>query len=393
MVVIADDFTGAAEIGGIALRYNLGVDIITNFENDLIFDRDINIIVTDSRSMNHQMAIEVNKIVSKKIKNIGINNVYKKIDSVFRGYVYDELIEHLNIFNKNKAIVVAGNPAIKRIIIDGKYFIDNKPLNETCFSKDPEFPIKSNIIKDIIGNSHDNFVYTGIKPMEKLPSKGIIIGDVKDIKDFQIWAEKICDDSLPSGSSGFFEYILKSKNYYGNNKIDEQLKSFGDKILLVFGSSFSKNKSFFKNIKDYNFYISDMPIDLYYQRNIKENFILWNENVIKALKQYKKVAITVSHKENLTSKEKILYIRQCIAKLIASVIKYCDIDDLLIEGGSTAAAIFKEMNISKIFPVYEYEMGTIKMKVNNYNSLMITTKPGSYKWPKFFEDIMNKKIY
>lgn len=394
MVVVADDFTGAAEIGGIALRYNLGVDILTNVDDNLMFDRDINIIVTDSRSMDLENAIKVNNSISRKLRDLGISNIFKKVDSAFRGYVYDELVEHLKIFKKNRSILIAGNPILRRIINDGIYYIGDKPINETCFSKDPEFPIKSSIVKEIIRKTSDINVYTGISPLDELPSIGIIVGDVINLSDLELWAEKITDDTLPAGSAGFFDYILKSKykQIEINIKYNEEIKNFGENILLVFGSSYSKNKAFYHHIKNNKFYISDMPFELYNKINIEQNFKNWSENVIMAMNEYKKVAITVSHKENLKNKENIVHVRKYIAKLVANVIYNCRIDDLLIEGGSTAAAIFKEMNINKIYPVYEYDMGVIKMKVDNYENLKITTKPGSYKWPEFFEKDVEKQI-
>lgn len=388
MVVIADDFTGAAEIGGIALRYNLGVDIITCVEGNLLFDRDINIVVTDSRSMDLENAIKINNSISNKLKKLGIDNIFKKVDSVFRGYVYDELVEHLKIFNKSRSILIAGNPVLNRFINNGIYYIGNKPLNETCFSKDPEFPIKSSIIYEIIGKSSDIKIYTGIKPIEEIPTSGLVIGDVSSVKDLELWAEKINDDTLPAGSAGFFDYILKLKYKKKETRErynEEEIKNFGEYILLVFGSSYSKNKSFYNHIKENEFYISDMPLELYNKIKEEENFKNWCENVINIMCKNKKVAITVSHKENLRNKENVTHVRKYIAKLVANVVSNCRVDDLLIEGGSTAAAIFKEMNIKKIYPVYEYDMGVIKMKVDKYENLSITTKPGSYKWPEFLK--------
>jgi len=391
-VVIADDFTGAAEIGGISLRYNLSVDIITGINNDFSFDSDVNIIVTDSRSMSRENAIHINNLISNKIKNLGINNIFKKVDSVFRGYVYDELVEHLKIFNKNRVILIAGNPALKRIIIDGVYYIDKKPLNETCFSKDPEFPIKSSIIKDIVKKTSDVDIFVGVKSSDEIPIHGIVIGDVVNSTDLELWAKRINDDTLPSGSAGFFNYILKSKfaDNIINHVIDNEFKNFGENILLVFGSSYSKNNSFINQIEKNGFFISDMPIDLYNQKNIEYNFKYWSENVINAMQKFNKVAITVSHKTNAVLKSQVAHVRRCIAKLVSTVISNCKVDDLLIEGGSTAAAIFKEMKITRIYPIYEYKMGVIKMKVDKYKNLKITTKPGSYKWPDLFLTSMNQ---
>ena len=50
IAVIADDFTGAAEIGGVGLRYGLRVVIETSVQQQA--EADLHIIATNSRSLN-----------------------------------------------------------------------------------------------------------------------------------------------------------------------------------------------------------------------------------------------------------------------------------------------------------------------------------------------------
>ena len=49
IAVIADDFTGAAELAGISLRYGLTVSVCLH--NEISTDADVLIISTDSRSL------------------------------------------------------------------------------------------------------------------------------------------------------------------------------------------------------------------------------------------------------------------------------------------------------------------------------------------------------
>ena len=55
IVVIADDFTGAAEIAGLGLRYGLNVVIKLELTTDI--NTDLLIIATDSRSMNKENSV------------------------------------------------------------------------------------------------------------------------------------------------------------------------------------------------------------------------------------------------------------------------------------------------------------------------------------------------
>ena len=68
IIVIADDFTGAAEIGGIGIRFGLNVEIQTD---TIIPDNvDLLIIATDSRSKTEDEAYEeVFRITDKLYRN------------------------------------------------------------------------------------------------------------------------------------------------------------------------------------------------------------------------------------------------------------------------------------------------------------------------------------
>jgi uncharacterized protein YgbK (DUF1537 family) len=88
IVVIADDFTGAAEIAGISLRYGLTVDLCTS--NILPSNADVVIVSTDTRSLSLNEALLKYKKILEQLKELSPSFFYKKIDSVLRGYVGEE---------------------------------------------------------------------------------------------------------------------------------------------------------------------------------------------------------------------------------------------------------------------------------------------------------------
>jgi uncharacterized protein YgbK (DUF1537 family) len=124
ITVIADDLTGAAEIAGICLRYGLkasfGIDEMP--ENVA----DVNIIATDSRSMTEEDAYKTHRqladiILAKKFNQV----VFKKCDSVLRGYVLTELSALLDATEKKTAILQPTNPEGFRCIRNGDYLIND----------------------------------------------------------------------------------------------------------------------------------------------------------------------------------------------------------------------------------------------------------------------------
>jgi uncharacterized protein YgbK (DUF1537 family) len=67
-----------------------------------------------------------------------------------------------------------------------------------------------------------------------------------------------------------------------------------------------------------------------------------------------------------------------MAKAVKKILQREKINELFIEGGSTAGAILQEMNITTLEPVNELQRGVVRMKAND---LYITMKPGSYQLP------------
>src|SRR5258705_8078890 len=139
IAVIADDFTGAAELAGISLRYGLKASVCLNNESDV--DADVLVVSTDSRSMSKEAAIKVTAEAMKNIMRLKPDLMYKKIDSVFRGYALDELKTQMEQSGIKKAFVLGANPSLGRTISEGRYFINGDPISETDFGTDPEFAI------------------------------------------------------------------------------------------------------------------------------------------------------------------------------------------------------------------------------------------------------------
>src|ERR1035437_26642 len=173
IVVIADDFTGAAELAGIGLRYNLRVEMNTLV--NLQSKADLLVIATDTRSMKRQEALLEMEMVTKEVARLNPTLIFKKVDSVLRGYVTEELLVHIHTLNHTRALVVPANPTLGRTIINGQYFLNQEPLHLSDFSNDPEFPIKTSTVVELLGDKGiPVYSQTYNEPLEH---EGIIIGD------------------------------------------------------------------------------------------------------------------------------------------------------------------------------------------------------------------------
>lgn len=374
LVVIADDLTGAAEIGGIALRYGLSAEVVTGSVQGS--DAAVLVISTDTRSMPETEALKVTEAVSNAICKLNPAFVYKKVDSVLRGYIVAELNIHLKILNYKRAMLVPANPALGRVISGGRYYVNDKSIHETDFANDPEFPARTSEIHKILrGKKVDIFT---AKPSDALPSPGIVVGEATDDDDLEYWANTIDSETLPAGSSAFFAALLESIGYY---KIQHKNKhDNGTPSLIVCGSSHEKSRNLVERSKSNGQPVSYMPVEVI-SGDSGTAYDNWAAEIVSLIKKNETAIIAIDNSSINNHKITPAELRNKKALVVEKVFAKAEIKELIIEGGSTAAAIIKQLSFNRFFPVDEPGAGVIKMKVALYNDLFLTLKPGSYDWP------------
>jgi uncharacterized protein YgbK (DUF1537 family) len=376
IAVIADDFTGAAEIGGVGLRYGLNVLIETVVNK--VNGTDLLVIATDTRSLSPEAASrEVAKITSQLMK-LEPALIFKKIDSVLRGHVARELEAQMHIVNKNRAVIVAANPSVGRTIVNGQYFVDSVPLNETSFADDPDFQLSSAFVTDIVQSSEFQVFSLGLK--DELPNSGLIIADVISPWELNAWAARINGEMVVAGGSGFFDTLLQTL-YSKKGLTARRDLMFGESSLFIFGSMFPKHVSIFEKFCNNKVVRINMPEGIYYNSDLSNDLLNdWSMQVVNQLKNGFSVMVTIDHlpgnEEGLS-----LRLRESVGQLVANVENHFDLNDLFIEGGATTSVVLKCLNVSKMHPFNEADFGVIQMKADGYPNLCITTKPGSYMWP------------
>ncbi len=374
IVVIADDFTGAAEIGGIGIRHGLRTVIQTKFEE--ITRADLVVIVADTRALNvkdSQIRIEE---VSTRLKELEPTFIFKKIDSALRGNVLPEIKAQMKAFGLEQAIVIGGNPSLKRIISDGQYYVDGVPLDQTGFATDPHYPMKSSSILEILDPGQKQGL-VNLKPSQNIPAKGIIAGDVTSNEDIKAWAANPRDTTLYAGASDFFDALLSSMDI----RIVPAKKPFpfGKRNLYVEGTTFPKPAEFNAQLEANGMYFSNLPQEIYDNKDFDPQLLDgWVDDIVSKFES-QNVYMTMRHEG---SSEEGISERLCdvLGEAVVKTTWCCEIDELLIEGGDTAARILDLLKIWKLRPVQEFETGVIRMEVMGNRNFYITSKPGSYKW-------------
>ncbi len=378
IVVITDDLTGAAELAGIGLRYNLATELFMSSVQTDDVRVSLFVVCTDSRSMNKENARSVSDRIAKEVRLMTPDRVYKKIDSVFRGHVLDELKAEMKQLGLKRALIIGANPSLGRTIRDGKYFIDGELISETDFGTDPEFAITDSSVLRMLRAGPDRVSMA--KPTDVLAEEGIVVGEAESGDDIVAWAEKVDNSSLLAGPGDFFSALL-DREFAPSFK---PAASVALPHLYVSGTAFGKSREFVKNIRHKLNCVSYLTPAMMETGRIDNE--PWYEQVVRMLTEYKKAVIAINDEDVNPWNVSPVLLRTVMARVVARIIEKGDIGELFIEGGSTAAAVLNELGIKKLSAVNELQRGVVRMKANN---MYITVKPGSYELPGEIKRLYN----
>ncbi|WPU97431.1 four-carbon acid sugar kinase family protein [Mucilaginibacter sp. cycad4] len=375
IAVIADDLTGAAELAGIGLNHGLRTEVSTTV--DEYCDVELLVIATDTRSLSTAGAKEIVYDLTVQLQQLKPRFIFKKIDSVLRGHIIEELQSQLTASGLKRALIVPGNPHHSKKLIGDTFYYNEEPIHLSDFANDPTFPaLSSNIIELLRADEKIQLIKKG----EKLPSTGIIIGAASDEDDLKYWIRKTDSETLLAGSANLFTCLLE--HLTKQQTIETLNPEATGRRLFVFGSTFYQGKL---NLNDGRH--NDIPVHYVpaaticaetsadnvhglFASHVASSIIAGNNAIIAInpdfIKDIKVDPVLLSHK---------------MADIVKQVIDHTSLHELLIEGGATAWAILERLNIQKLYPSKLIAPGVIHMRIAGNNQLCLTLKPGSYPWP------------
>lgn len=378
IVVIADDFTGAAELGGIGLKYGLTVEV--NTEVNVHSTAGLLIIATDTRSLKLEEALAVMEQITRQVALLKPRLVFKKVDSVLRGHIVPELMVHLQVLNRPGAILAPANPALGRTISNGNYNINGQPLHLSGFATDPHFPVKTSSVSEILGQgSMPLFIQQSREP---LPPAGIVVAEAETEADLQQWATKVKGNWLLAGGSGFFSALLNNSCGEPGKAVKQPPPEPDASLLMICGTTFFKSVEAVASLKQKGGWVSYMPEAIMRETDPAGHlFDEWCNEIVFFVSNFNKAIIAVE--ANLAERRAVNPddIRRKISVVVKKVLEQVNIEELLIEGGSTAFAVLKQINCTEFYPVEETSPGVIRMTMAGRDGQHLTIKPGSYNWP------------
>lgn len=222
VAVIADDLTGAADTGVLFVPVVEEMRLLTaaqfgGFNSGHTLDGVA--VCTDSRSMDRDAAGETVAIIAARLKSMGAELVYKKIDSCLRGHVGVELLRLLDACGRRGALIAPAYPRLGRATVHDIHYVLDVPVAQSEAGQDPIRPVTSSLLSENLAIGHEQPVgFVDISAVrggeasmaeavtkELTQGKRLIAVDAATDEDLALIADtalKFFPDLILSGSAG-----------------------------------------------------------------------------------------------------------------------------------------------------------------------------------------------
>jgi uncharacterized protein YgbK (DUF1537 family) len=224
-VIIADDFTGACDVGIQFAKHGISTSVIFRKPSTQEL-KAAGLLVCDTETRN-----EFGKDAYRKVQRFcsicqkaGVRVAYKKIDSTLRGNIGAELQAILDRFKESSVLICPTYPEYKRTVVNGQLLVNGVPVDRTEFAKDPARPVRSSDISTLVMSQTSESVggiqlATVHKGSHKISSEirqliargiRIIWADAENRNDLTNIARACFQSNLiPCGSAGLAEEIAR----------------------------------------------------------------------------------------------------------------------------------------------------------------------------------------
>lgn len=410
LLIIADDFTGALDTGVQFAAAGTVVRVVTDIRYDYRkADEGVRVLVMDAetRHLDSRDAYEVVWNITKRAMACGIPFIYKKTDSALRGNIGSELTALLDASGHNILPFIPAFPQMGRTTREGIHYINNVPVKDSVFGKDPYEPVTSSYVPDIIhqqshimvqvmthGNQAGNII-----PMEEArPAKNML---TSHIAVYDAWSQEELAEaalnlyhkgrlSIMAGCAGFASVLpgllgLEGRESYTPEFIPRFLVACGSVNPITKGQLDYAENHGFTRIR----LTPGQKLDKGYWES-EEGLVVLKKWMLQC--QLERRSILDSNDSDGTdetmeyAREKGISldeVRTRIADSMGVILKYMVErglnSTLLITGGDTLLGFMNQMNVCEMEPVCEMAPGAVlsRFKIND-NMYQAISKSGGF---------------
>jgi uncharacterized protein YgbK (DUF1537 family) len=374
------DLTGAAELGGLGLRHGLHADILLS--GPIHGGADLVCVDTDSRSSPPHTAERQAASAARQLLAARASWIYKKVDSVLRGNVVAEVAAIMDALSLPRALLLPANPSLGRVIREGRYYINGRPIHETDFARDPEYPRTSSEALEMLRPSKQ--VPVGIRRVgDSLPTSGIVLCEAGTPDDVRHWAKRHATHTLTAGGAEFFAALLEVAGFEISDSIgDDPPPPAPIRELFVCGSTSDYTIRFVSEARARGTPVFSLPEAAARDGQlIPASLEAIARGAVSALESNPRVILQVG----LPIVQERVAARMLAVHLVhvaVLVLAQSKVGHVYVDGGATAAELTRRMGWTRLKVLRELAPGVTNLTVRDSATLRLTIKPGSYDgWP------------
>ncbi len=204
---IADDFTGATDMGSLLARAGLRVALIIGVPTDAVFPDDVDaiIIALKNRTIEPNIAVEQSLAAARWLKAAGAETLYFKycstFDSTDRGNIGPVADALGRLWGEERILFNPAFPQNGRTVYNGYLFVGGRLISETGMASHPLTPMRDADLVRVLGRQVDGApvglvdhatLATGVEAVAREIARG---------PRFQI-SDSICDADLTTLAQG-----------------------------------------------------------------------------------------------------------------------------------------------------------------------------------------------
>lgn len=379
--LIADDLSGALEAGAPFLRGGWQVSVPLEPEAMSAMAPEV-LLVLSTETRNAAPALAAARVRSflRAAKTQQRELLFKKIDSTLRGPVGAELAVLLAEFPERTVHLCPANPATRRVVCDGKLFVDGVPLELSAFRHDPRAPVETSDIVELLRRQGVAARQDG--PAADLRRERVVVCDAKSEEDVQklvLDARAHKPSSILVGSAAIA--VAMAASLPGSTGHATPLAAPGAVIL-----SASLHP------------VSARQLDVFAASGAGGEVLARvvqppgavAQAIAAARRRARAVALRLATSPGQSAEALLTWIAQLTAALGAQLPD----DALLLTGGDTAAAACRALDGVRLDVNREFEPGVIgaRLTTRDGRTRTVVVKPGAYGQSELWLDLVTKLV-
>ncbi len=418
--VVADDITGANDIGIMTAKAGYVTDVFSYCETsalkekaplvDQLRESDVCILDTDSRFDTPQAAYTKVLSATRELLAAGALHFFKKTCSVFRGNVGVEFDAMLDALDEDFAVVVVGFPKNGRQTLDGIHYVRGVPLAESEFRQDPVHPmLDSNLVRVLQSQTrrkvalvnHAVIARGATVLREHIAAQrgrcAYLLCDVVDQVSLEIIAQAAYDCRVFCGSSALGEELPRVWGPLSHQSPVVLPPHPAVGVLVVSGSLMPQTTAQIEALRKSGRPAWELdPLQLFDIATRAEMISAMHAALAAHLQQGEDVLLYAANRagsvaaarregarQGLTPVEVSRFVSRSLADLTVRLVTAVGVNRLVIAGGDTSAAVCAGLGVRRFRVLEEIQPGLPSCLALGDLPLLLVLKSGSFGTPKF----------